>query len=128
MIHAKFQDHRTSGYGEDFYHVNGHGSHLGHVARTIYINFCSPFPRRLHMKFGIDWPSGFRGEMFENNGYAQVYSPGAGADNPLLGSNFFINSIIQSILSFAASFPPLNDCNSFPHLNVQATQFALAEK
>ena len=26
------------------------------------INFCSPFPRRLHMKFGFDWPNGFRGE------------------------------------------------------------------
>ena len=37
-----------------------------------------------------------------------VYSPRAGADNPL-GSLFFINSIIQSIKSFAASFPPLND-------------------
>ena len=46
--------------------------------------------------------------MFENNGYIHVYSPGAGADSPL-GSNVFMNSIIQSILAFAASFPPLND-------------------
>ena len=46
--------------------------------------------------------------MFENNGYVHVYSPGAGADNPV-GSNVFINSIIKSILSFAARFPPLND-------------------
>ena len=46
--------------------------------------------------------------MFENNGYVHVYSPGAGADNRL-GSNVFINSIIQSILSFAAEFSPLND-------------------
>ena len=29
---------------------------------TIYINFRSPFPRRLHIKFGFDWQSGFRGE------------------------------------------------------------------
>ena len=29
---------------------------------TIYTNFRSPFPRRLHIKFGFDWPSGFRGE------------------------------------------------------------------
>ena len=35
-------------------------------------------------------------KMFENNGYIHVYSPGAGANNPL-GSNFFINSIIQLI-------------------------------
>ena len=66
MLHAKFQDHRTSGSGEeDFFLVltlYGHGGHLCHVNWTIYINFRSPFPRRLHIKFGFDWPSGFRGE------------------------------------------------------------------
>ena len=65
MLHAKFQDHRTSGSGEDFFKdftIYGHGGHLGHVTWTIYINFCSPFPRRLHIKFGFDWPSDFRGE------------------------------------------------------------------
>ena len=30
MIHAKFQDHRTSGSGEDLT-IYGHGGHLGHV-------------------------------------------------------------------------------------------------
>ena len=64
MLHAKFQDHRTSGSGEEDFlsTIYGHGGHLGHVTWTIYINFCSPFPRRLHIKFGFDWPSGFRGE------------------------------------------------------------------
>ena len=33
-----------------------------------------------------------------------TYSPGAGADNPLK-SNIFINTLIQSIESFAASLP-----------------------
>ena len=46
MLHAKFQDHRTCGSGEeDFFKVftiNGHGGHLGHVTLTIYINFRSP--------------------------------------------------------------------------------------
>ena len=42
--------------------IYGHGGHLGHVTWTIYINFRSPFLRMLHMKFGFDWPSGFRGE------------------------------------------------------------------
>ena len=64
MLHAKFQDHRTYGSGEeDFlkvFTIYGHGSHLGHVTLTIYINFRSPFPRRLHIKFGFDWPRGFR--------------------------------------------------------------------
>ena len=36
-----------------FFTIYGHGGHLGHVTRTIYINFRSPFPRRLHIKFGI---------------------------------------------------------------------------
>ena len=65
MLHAKFQDHRTYGSGERFlkvFTIYGHGSHLGHVAWTIYINFRSPFPRRLHMKFGFDWSSGLREE------------------------------------------------------------------
>ena len=52
MLHVKFQDHRTSGSGEDF----------GHVTWTIYINFRFPFQRRLHIKFGFDWPSDFKGE------------------------------------------------------------------
>ena len=65
MIHAKFQDHRTSGSGEDdfkgFYYICALRS-LIHVTWTIHINFGSPFPRGLNMKFGFDWPSGFRGE------------------------------------------------------------------
>ena len=56
MLHAKFQIHRTSGSGEEdvkmFFTIYGHGCHLGHETRTIYINFCSPFLGRLHMKFG----------------------------------------------------------------------------
>ena len=65
MPHTKFRENRHAGAGEDFFKVftiYGHGGHLGHVTWTIYINFRSPFPRRLHIKFGFDWPSGFRGE------------------------------------------------------------------
>ena len=40
----------------------GVAAHLGHVTWTIYTNFRSPFPRRLHIKFGINWSSGFQGE------------------------------------------------------------------
>ena len=36
-----------------------------------------------HIKFGFDWPIGFR-EIFENNGHIHIYSP---TDNPL-GSAF----------------------------------------
>ena len=63
MLHAKFQ--------EDFWFwrrflrvftIYGYGGHLGHVTCTIDINFLLHFSKRLHMKFGIDWPSGFREE------------------------------------------------------------------
>ena len=64
MLHAKFQDHRTSVSGEDFssfftIYVYGRGGHLGLVTWAIYINFLFHFPRRLHMKFGFDWSWGF---------------------------------------------------------------------
>ena len=43
MLHAKFQDHRTSDSGEGdfkvFFPYMGLGGHLGHVTCTIYINF-----------------------------------------------------------------------------------------
>ena len=41
---------------------------FGHVTRTIYIHFISLFLRMLRMKFGFDWPSGFRGEDLLNCG------------------------------------------------------------
>ena len=65
MLHAKFQGHMTFGYVKKIFKVftiYGHVGHLGNMTCTICINFCSPFPRRHHMKFGFDWPSGFRGE------------------------------------------------------------------
>ena len=64
MLHAKFQDHRTSGSGEeDFLRFLPYMGMAAILVWTIYINFRSPFPRRLHIKFGFDLPSGFRGEV-----------------------------------------------------------------
>ena len=69
MLHTKFRGNwpnwPTGSGEEDFLKVfalYSHGGHLGEVTWTIYINFLSPFLRMLHMKFGFDWPSGFRGE------------------------------------------------------------------
>ena len=42
--------------------IDGHGGDLGNVTWTICTNFGSPFHRWLRIKFGFDWPSGFRGE------------------------------------------------------------------
>ena len=65
MLHAKFQDQSTSGSGEeDFesvYYIWAWRPSWS-VTWTIYINFRSPFPRRLSIKFGYDWLSGFRGD------------------------------------------------------------------
>ena len=40
----------------------GHGGHLGHVTLIIYIYIGYPFLLMLHIKFGFNWPSGFRGD------------------------------------------------------------------
>ena len=56
MLRARFQDHRTSGSGEDPLRVlplYGRGGNLGHATLTIYLNFRSPFPERLYMKLAL---------------------------------------------------------------------------
>ena len=66
MPYAKFQDHRTiSSVVEDFksfFTIYGLGGRLGHVTWTIFIFMflLSPFPRRVHIKFGFDWQWCFR--------------------------------------------------------------------
>ena len=66
MPHTKFQGHRPFGSGEeDFFKVStiyGHDGNLSHVTRTVWTNFRSPIPWRLHMKFGFSQLSGFWGE------------------------------------------------------------------
>ena len=69
MLHAKFQNHRCLVLEKIFkvFAFHSHGGHLGHVTiltiLTIYIKFGSPFLQMLHMKFGFDWPSGFREDL-----------------------------------------------------------------
>ena len=66
MLHTKFPGNRPAGSREeDFlrvFTIYGHGDHLGHVTQMLGTNFCYPYQRRLHIKFGFDLPSGFRGE------------------------------------------------------------------
>ena len=40
------------------------GGNLGHVTWIIYININFTFTGRLHIKFGFDWPNGFRGDCY----------------------------------------------------------------
>ena len=53
MLHARF----LKGFN-----IYGHGCHLGHVTKTIFIHLCPLFPRGLHIKIRFDWQSGFREE------------------------------------------------------------------
>ena len=59
MLNAKFQDHRTSGSGEDFYHIWAWqpfwSCDLDHLYKLWF-----PLLKEAHIKFGFDWPSGFR--------------------------------------------------------------------
>ena len=47
---------------EGFFTIYGHRGHLGHVTWIIYIHIDYPFLLMLHIKFGFDLPSGFRGD------------------------------------------------------------------
>ena len=66
MLHTKIRENRPAGSGEeDFlkcFTIYGQGGHLGHVTKMPRINFRFPFPKRLHIKLGFFWPSGFREE------------------------------------------------------------------
>ena len=68
MLHTKFRENRPADSGEeeeDFlvvFTIYGRDGHLGHVTRISRSNFRSPYPWKLHIKFHIDWPSGFREE------------------------------------------------------------------
>ena len=63
MLHTKFRENRSAGSGEeDFlrvFTIYGRGGHLGHVTQMPRTKYSSPYPRRLHIIFGFDRPSGF---------------------------------------------------------------------
>ena len=52
MRDTMFQEHRTLDSGEDFA-IYGHGSHLGHVSKTIFSKFTFPLSKRAPYKV---WP------------------------------------------------------------------------
>ena len=62
MLHTKFRENRPAGSGEaDFliFTIYGCGGHLGHLTQMPRTKFRSPYPRRLHIKFGFDRLSSF---------------------------------------------------------------------
>ena len=67
MLNTKFRGNLATSSGEDFWRVftiYGCGGHLVHVTRVPRTNLRSPYPRRLYIKFGFDWPSGFREDLW----------------------------------------------------------------
>ena len=71
MLHTRFCGNRHASSKEDFWRVftiYRRGGHLGHVTQMPRTNFRSSYPRRLHIKFGYDRPSGFREEDVWNCG------------------------------------------------------------
>ena len=62
MLHAKFQDHRISGSGEEgFSHIwawrPSWSCDMDHLYKLLV-----SLPKEAPLKFGFDWPSGFSGE------------------------------------------------------------------
>ena len=58
MLHTKFRGNRFIGSGEEdfegFFTIYGCDGHLGHAIQMPRPNIRSPYPRRLHIKFGFD--------------------------------------------------------------------------
>ena len=61
MLHTNFQGHRPIASGEEdflqFFTIYGHGGHVGHVTKLIYINFYSHFPLSFHMNLVPNGPT-----------------------------------------------------------------------
>ena len=56
MLHTKFLGNQPAGSGKEVFlrvfTIYGRGGYLGHEMPLT--NFRSPYPRRLHIKFGFD--------------------------------------------------------------------------
>ena len=79
MLHAKFQDHRTSYSGEDFY------IWVWQPSCSCVYNFFPPSQGGLSCNFALIDQVVLQMKRFENGGHIiHVYSPGAGVDNPLV--------------------------------------------
>ena len=78
------------------------------MTRTIYINFLSPFPRRLHINLALIGQAVLEKKIFENGGHIYVYSPEADAEfSP--GVQSFHLHIYSVNLVLRCKFSQLND-------------------
>ena len=131
MLQAMFRWNRSTGSGEDFWEIftiYGPGSHLGHVTWIIYIHISYPILYMLHIKFGFDWPSGFRGaDVWILWRYTCILPGGGGIWAPVV--HFLSESLIVSpIAHFLQDFHFKWHFKSFPHSNALVTYVDLAIK
>ena len=62
MLYVKFQDHRSSGSGEEgFNHIWTWWPSWSCDLNQLY-KLSFPLPKEAHMKFGLDWSGGLREE------------------------------------------------------------------
>ena len=78
--HTMFQEHRNFGSEINFV-IYGHDSHLDNVSKTL-LN--SLFPRGFHIKFGLDWPSGFEKSCLKIIIMHMYIVPGRGRKPPVV--------------------------------------------
>ena len=59
MLHTKFHGNQPAGSGEEdfkgFFHIYGHGGHLGHVTSIMSSDFYFLVSESFHKKIGSDW-------------------------------------------------------------------------
>ena len=67
-------------------------------------------------------------KIFENGLHIHVYSPGAGADNPLVSTFFSLTQLFSQLSPLLQVFPIKWLCNTFPFSNVYVTKFDRAVK
>ena len=79
------------------------------MTKTIFTKFVPTSQNGPTLNLALIGQAVYEKKMFENNGHIHVYSPGAGADNPL-ASIFFKKNIKSSVnLVICCKFYPLND-------------------
>ena len=64
MLHTKFEDHRSFGYGansffEGCFTIYGHDGHLDHVTQNTPNKHFLPPPMNYPRVIWFDWPSGY---------------------------------------------------------------------
>ena len=78
-----FLEHRTLGSAEDFVIIYiGMTAILVMLVRPFSQNLHSLFPRGLHIKFGLDWPSGFEKSCLKIMIIHMYIAPGQGKKTP----------------------------------------------